>query len=112
MPFEIKTMRLQPNGFVLSFTKSVDAQTAGDLSSYDIETYTYIYREQYGSPEVDQTKPTIKAAKVAEDGMSVELTIDGLQVGHVHELHAKGIRAKSGEPLLHNDAYYTLNYKL
>ena len=112
MPFEIKTMRLQPNGFVLSFTKPVDPKTAGDLASYDIETYTYIYREQYGSPEVDQTKPTIKNAKVAEDGMSVELTIDGLQIGHVHELHAKGIRAKSGEPLLHNDAYYTLNHKL
>ncbi len=111
MPFEIKTMRLRPNGFVLTFTKPIDIATASDVSSYTMETYTYIYREQYGSPEVDHTQPTIQSAKVAADGLSVELAIDGLQVGHVHELHAKGIRAKTGEPLLHNDAYYTLNYK-
>ena len=109
MPFEIKTMRARPKGFVLSFTKPVDAKTASDLASYTIETYTYIYREQYGSPEVDHTKPTVQSVKVAEDRMSVELIIDGLQIGHVHELHAKGVRAQSGEPLLHNDAYYTLN---
>jgi len=112
MPFEIKTMRLRPNGFFLSFTKAVDEKTASDLTSYEMETYTYIYQEQYGSPEVDHTKPTIQSAKVSQDGMSVELTIDGLQVGHVHELHAKGVQAKTGESLLHNEAYYTLNYSL
>ena len=110
MPFEIKTMRLRPKGFLLTFTKPVDAKAASDLTNYTIDTYTYIYREQYGSPEVDQTKPTLLSVKVAEDRMSVELTIDGLQIGHVHELHAKGVRAQSGEPLLHNEAYYTLNH--
>jgi len=92
MPFEIKTMRLRPKAFLLTFTKPVDAKAASELASYTIDTYTYIYREQYGSPEVDQTKPTLLSVKVAEDRMSVELTIDELQVGHVHELHAKGVR--------------------
>jgi len=112
MPFEIKTMRLQPNGFILTFTKPIDEKTASDLKNYEMETYTYIYREQYGSPEVDSTKPTIQSAKVGADGLSVELTVDGLQIGHVHELHAKGLRAKSGESLLHSEAYYTLNHRL
>ncbi len=112
MPFEIKTMRLRPNGFVLTFTKPIDEKTASDLKNYEMETYTYIYREQYGSPEVDSTKPTIQSAKVGADGLSVELTVDGLQIGHVHELHAKGLRAKSGESLLHSEAYYTLNHRL
>ncbi len=77
------------------------------LESYTMETFTYIYREQYGSPEVDQTKPTIKEARVSPDGMQVDLIVDGLQIGHVHQLEAKGLRATSGEPLLHAAAYYT-----
>lgn len=109
-PFEIQSMRLRKNGFVLTLTKPVDPKTAEDLASYELETYTYIYREQYGSPEVDHTEPTIQSIHVSEDGLKVELVIEGLQIGHVHELHAKGLRAKTGEPLLHSDAYYTLNH--
>ena len=110
MPFEIQTMRVQPHGFKLTFTKPVDQKSAADVASYSMQTYTYIYREQYGSPEVDHTEPKIESVQVASDGLSVELKIDGLMIGHVHELKAAGIRAASGEPLLHADAYYTLNY--
>lgn len=110
VPFEILNMRARPDGFMLRFTKPVDPKTAADLASYKLETYTYIYREQYGSPEVDHTKPTLREARVSEDHLQVELKIDGLQIGHVHELHAPGVHASSGEPLLHEAAYYTLNY--
>ncbi len=110
IPFEIQTMRVTPTGFKLTFTKPVDIKTASDVASYAMQTYTYIYREQYGSPEVDHTKPTIESVKVREDGMSAELVVDGRMIGHVHELKAAGLRAKEGEPLLHADAYYTLNY--
>jgi hypothetical protein len=103
VPFEIHEMHALKDGFELTFTKPVDNSVASDPSAYDMETYTYIY------PEVDHTKPTIKAAKVSQDGMSVRLTVDGLQPGHVHELHAK-LKDRSGAPLLHEEAYYTLNY--
>jgi glucose/arabinose dehydrogenase len=110
LPFEIHTMRVTENGFRLTFTKPVDRASAADPKSYQLETYTYIYRDQYGSPEVDSTKPTITEVRVTDDGLGAELVINGLQVGHVHELHAVGVRAASGEPLLHSEAYYTLNY--
>jgi hypothetical protein len=109
MPFEIRTMRALPHGFRLTFTKPVDQQSAGDVASYQLQTYTYIYREQYGSPEVDHTQPTLRSAKVSPDGLSVDLDVDGLQLGHVHELHAAGVRNAAGEALLHDAAYYTLN---
>jgi glucose/arabinose dehydrogenase len=109
VPFEIKTMRLTPSGFALSLTKPIDAKSGSDVSSYSLNTFTYIYREQYGSPEVDPTEATIKSAKVSQDGLSVVLEIDGLQVGHIHELHANGLRSADGEKLLHSEAYYTLN---
>lgn len=109
-PFEIQTMSTKPDGFELTFTEPVDAKTAGDVASYKLSTYTYLYREPYGSPEVDHTTPSIKEVRVAPDGKSVRLIIDGLQVGHIHELHAAGVRSSHDLPLLHDVAYYTLNY--
>ena len=109
-PFEIHTMKALPDGFELTFTEPVDAKTAGDVAAYKLQSYTYIYQSSYGSPEVDHTKPTIKSAEVAKDGRSVKLTIDGLVPGHVHELHSDGVRSQAGLPLLHTQAYYTLNF--
>lgn len=108
-PFEIHEMRAKPDGFELTFTESVDPIAAANPAAYDLSTYTYIYQSSYGSPEVDASRPTIKAAKVAADARSVRLEIDGLQLGHVHELHANGVRSKTGAALLHKAAYYTLN---
>jgi hypothetical protein len=103
-------MRAKPDGFELEFTKPVDPATAGDVESYAMKTYTYIYQSTYGSPEVDETKPVISKAEVAKDGKAVRLYVKGLQEGHIHDLDAKGVRAASGEALLHAQAYYTLNY--
>ena len=110
VPFEIHEMKAKPDGFELTFTKEVDPKTAADAASYKMETFTYIYQASYGSPEVDQTTPKITKVAVAPDNKSVRLTIDGLQEGHIHFLTAAGVRSSEGSPLLHNAAYYTLNY--
>jgi glucose/arabinose dehydrogenase len=110
VPFEIHEMRAKPNGFELTFTHEVDAKSAADAASYELQTYAYIYQASYGSPEVDHTKPTITQAEVAADNRSVRLYIDGLQEGHVHELHMAGIRSSDDLQLLHDVGYYTLNY--
>jgi glucose/arabinose dehydrogenase len=112
VPFEIKTMRLTKNGFRLTFTKPVNVMTASNVENYSIGTYTYIYREEYGSPEVDASQATIQSVSVSSDALMVDLVVDGLREGHVHELNTKGIRASINEPLLHSQAYYTLNYFL
>jgi glucose/arabinose dehydrogenase len=110
VPFEILEMRARPDGFQLVFTQPVDRDSATRLESYQLSTYTYIYRAEYGSPEVDQTEPRITAANVSDDGRQVDLQVEGLQRGHIHELHAAGVRNSDGLPLLHDTAYYTLNY--
>jgi hypothetical protein len=103
-------MRAQPDGFELTFTHPVDPATAADVNSYELTTYTYIYQSTYGSPEVDHTRPVILQADVAPDHKRVRLVVDKLQEGHIHELHLKGLRSADGLPLLHQEAYYTLNY--
>jgi len=108
VPFEIHEMRAKPDGFELTFTKPIDEATAVD-ESFKMEAYTYIYQKAYGSPEVDQVKPTVKVVSVGDDGKSLRLTIEPMTKGHVHELHADGLKSEAGLPLLHNVAYYTLN---
>lgn len=109
IPFEVHEMRAKPDGFELTFTEPVDAKAAGNPASYSMRAFTYAYREDYGGPEVDEVLPQITAVKVAEDGRSVRLTVSKLTRGHVHELHLDGVRNARGEPLLHAQAYYTLN---
>ena len=107
-PFEIQHMRVKPDGFELTFTSPVDPATAAKLESYAYGTFTYVYRAEYGSPEVDPTKPAIESVKVSPDGLRVNIKT-GLVVGHVHELKLPGVRSADGRPLLHPVGYYWLN---
>jgi hypothetical protein len=109
IPCEVKTMRVTPNGFLLNFTSPVDPITAASPESYTLETFTHHYHSEYGSPELDQEDHQITSAKVSEDGLTVRLEVDHLTLGHVHELHLSGVHDQSGEALLHDSAYYTLN---
>lgn len=109
MPFEIDEMRIGKDGFTVLFTTEVDPATAQDVRSYAMTSYTYRYQRVYGSPEVDHEKPTITEAVLGADRKSVFLRVEGLRVGHVHELHGLGVRSRSGDALLHPVAYYTLN---
>ena len=103
-------MKAVRGGFELVFTEPVDRDTAGDIKSYEMRAFTYIFQSAYGSPEVDESKPTIRSAKVSDDGLRVTLEVDGMQRGCIHHLQSKGIRSTHGLSLLHSDAYYTLNY--
>mgnify|MGYP002621838534 CR=1 FL=1 len=108
-PFEIQEMRATSDGFDLVFTLPVDPDTAGDVDSYRMTSYTYLYHATYGSDEIQRAAPTITAATVSDDRRRVHLEVDGLRELFVHELIARGVRDASGQPLLHADAYYTLN---
>lgn len=110
MPFEIKEVKARPDGFLLSFTKPVDRETAANPSNYSIDGFTYKYHSTYGSPPVGHLSCPVLKTEVAEDGLSVRLAVACLREGYVHEIKAHGVRSlKEHETLLHDTAYYTLN---
>ena len=109
VPFEIKEVKAKPIGFELIFTKPVDPAIASKPETYQLKTFTHKYRQGYGSPEVDQTEPTATAASVSEDGLTVQIKVDGLVQGHVHDFFLPNMRSKEDELLLHASAHYTLN---
>lgn len=109
VPFEIKEIKAKPNGFSIGFTKPVNREIASDPGVYQLKTFTHNYRQGYGSPEVDQTTPVTTKAMVSDDGLMVNLEVDHLVQGHVHEFHFPSMRSADDGKLVHADAYYTLN---
>ena len=110
VPFEVKEVRAQPDGFVLTFTRPVDRATAEKAESYAIAGFTYLYHEAYGSAPVNRLGCPIRKVVVAPDGLSVRLAGACLREGYIHEIRSPGVRAaQGGEALLHATAYYTLN---
>jgi hypothetical protein len=71
--------------------------------------YTYLYRGAYGSPEVDRVSPVVEVAGVSADGLTIDLSVQPLTQGHVHELSVAGLRSRAGRAVLHPTGYYTLN---
>ncbi len=108
-PFEIKQINARPDGFLVTFTKPVNRDIASQPESYALKTYTHIYQQGYGSPEVDHTTPRVVRSVVSDDGLRAHLQIDGLVQGHVHEFDFSRIRSAEGNELVHVNAYYTLN---
>lgn len=109
LPFEVKEINARPDGFLVTFTKPVDRKTAARPDTYSLTTYTHIYQQGYGSPEVDHTTPAVVRASVSADGLQVRLQIDGLVQGHVHDFDFQRVRSEIGDSLVHAKAYYTLN---
>ncbi|MDC0288541.1 hypothetical protein OAL01_03735 [Rubripirellula sp.] len=109
VPFEIKTINARSDGFRLTFTKPVDPAVASDPATYSLSTFTHVYQQGYGSPEVDQTKPRVVQATVSEDRLQVDINVEGLVQGHVHEFDLEPMREPGGGKLVHENAYYTLN---
>ena len=110
VPFEIKEVHAQPDGFLLTFTEPVDRATAEKPESYSVAGFTYLYHKTYGSAPVNRMVCPVRKVTVAPDGLSVRLATLCLREGYVHEIKATGVRsAKGGETILHPTAYYTLN---
>jgi glucose/arabinose dehydrogenase len=109
LPFEIHRMKLTKNGFDLTFTKPLDAATARKADAYSLQSFTYNYWSTYGSPEVDRRAEKVRGVTVAADGKSVSLQVEGFRPGRVYELHLDGVKSGAGDPVLHPEAYYTLN---
>ena len=63
----------------------------------------------YGSPEIDRQENAITAIKLSDDGKTVSLTVPKRAKEHVFHLRVKGLTTPEKEPLLHADAYYTMN---
>jgi hypothetical protein len=109
LPLEIHAMKLTKAGFDLTFTKPLDPATAQRLAAYNLVSFTYNYWGTYGSPETDPRGEKIQRAELSNDRRTVSLSVNNLRRGRVYELRLVDVRSSDGDPVLHPEAYYTLN---
>ncbi len=69
-PFEVLEMKAVRGGFELVFTEPVDRDTAGDIKSYEMRAFTYIFQGAYGSPEVDESNQPFALQKFQTMGFA------------------------------------------
>lgn len=108
-PCEIHRMHLTRDGFELTFTRPLDPATVQSPTAFSLQSFTYNYWSTYGSPEVDQRPEKVQGVTLSPDRRQVTLQVAGLRRGRVVELHLEGVKSADGEPVLHPEAYYTVN---
>ncbi|MXX96052.1 MAG: auracyanin family protein [Rhodothermaceae bacterium] len=109
IPFEMHSVRAMPDGFLITLTKPADGPSAAILDNYSVESFTYKYHSNYGSPPINITTHQVKAALVSEDRLEIRLVLDGLREGYIYSINAEGLHSGNGDPLLHSTAFYTMN---
>ena len=109
VPFEMETIKATPNGFIVKFTKPVNKKQAEDPAQFQMAGFTYSYHRKYGSPIVDQKNCPVLKSEISQDGRSVRIYVSGLREGYVHQLTVPSLQSVSGEKLIHDVGYYTLN---
>jgi hypothetical protein len=107
-PFEIHHVTLTKTGFDLTFTKPINPASIG-ANAVTVSSFTYIYKSDYGCPEIDTRAERVGPAKLARDGKTLAVPVEGLRKGRVYEIRLQDLLSTTGESVLHPEAYYTLN---
>ncbi|MEY3060389.1 MAG: hypothetical protein RL000_1741 [Bacteroidota bacterium] len=108
-PFEMKDIKAMPDGFEIEFTMPVEASKLKNPMLYSINSFTYMYHHNYGSPIINNRNRKILGIVPSEDGRKVKLVLDSLLEGYIHEIKVKELTSIDKKSLLHDFAYYTLN---
>ena len=108
-PFEMKNIHALTDGFEVEFTSPADSTDLKNSMNYSVNSFTYKYHEDYGSPIINFQERKIIGIIPSSDGLKVKLVLDSLIEGNIHEIKLANIQSKEKLPLLHNTGYYTLN---
>ncbi|MFO0852508.1 MAG: hypothetical protein U0871_28705 [Gemmataceae bacterium] len=107
-PFEVHSVKLTKTGFDLHFTKPLDPK-ALPTEPVAVKSWTYVYHITYGCPETDPRAEAVSKPTLSADRKTLAVTVGGRQKGRVYELQLAGVKSADGDPLLHPEAFYTLN---
>ena len=106
VPFDIKEIKIQKNGFKVNFTKKVSELKKDAIK---LDSFKYAFTHAYTAPMVDKKQLAVSEVKLDSDGMGATLTVDGLAEDTVVHFNYKNLKSAEGESVKFNDAWYTLN---
>ncbi|MFN6375337.1 MAG: plastocyanin/azurin family copper-binding protein [Chitinophagia bacterium] len=108
-PFEMKDIHAMPDGLEIEFTLPVDLSKLKNAMNYTVNSFTYKYHHNYGSPIINNHERKIVGIVPSADGRKVKLVLDSLIEGYIHEVRVKDLVSTNQRTLLHDFAYYTMN---
>ncbi|MEC8410573.1 MAG: hypothetical protein VXZ55_03065, partial [Planctomycetota bacterium] len=109
IPCGIAEINILKQGFRLHFTKPVNRSKAEMVGNYLIESYTRLSTPQYGGTDARRRKESVAEIRVAEDGLSVDLQLNGeLRKGFVYEFTLENLTADAAI-FFPSAGYYTAN---
>jgi glucose/arabinose dehydrogenase len=106
VPFDVKTINLEKDGFTLHFTKPAKADGLAKLAFKRTE---YEYTNGYTAKMLHGTNLEVSSAKLADDGMSARVVLNGLEPDRVIEVDYRGMVGVDGTTTTFGRAWYTLN---
>ncbi|GDX43218.1 hypothetical protein LBMAG23_01950 [Bacteroidota bacterium] len=109
LPFEMKDIHAMSDGFEVEFTTPVNSSKLKDPKNFTVNSFTYKYQHQYGSPITNNRTRKIIGMIPSADGRKVKLVLDSLIPGYIHEIRVANLESTEQKSLLHDFAYYTLN---
>lgn len=103
IPFDVKNIKLEKEGFELDFTTSFSVPKKADISSLlTVKKYQYHYHAKYGSPRINEENVTIKGIKTASKNSKMTLNIGKLEAGFVYEIKIDSMLSKDLKDTLTN----------
>ncbi len=108
-PFEMRTCKLVPGGFEITFTQPLDASLEVTTRAASLEQFRYHYWATYGSPQIDREAVPVTAIEVSSDRRTLVVKVEGLKRDRIVEIKLRGLRSAGGEELLHPECWYTVN---
>jgi hypothetical protein len=109
MPFGIREVTARASGFLLAFTSACDRTEGGRPENYALSAHRRLWKGGYATADQDRHEVPVAAARVAGDGLAVELQAGPLRPGFLYELRARAAVAPGGAPFWPQVAYYTLH---
>jgi hypothetical protein len=109
IPFALLDCSLTKDGFDLTFTKPVAADSIV-ADQFGSGRYRYPYGYKYGGGAIDKTTVAVKGAQVDEaDPRIVRLVLDELTPNYIYDLRFGNVKSATGEEVRNGSLVYTLN---
>ena len=108
LAFEMRSVRVTPEGFELEFTQSVPWAYLAQPGNYHLQQWGYRRTPAYGGVKLGQQELPVTQAIPSDDRMSVRLTVPGRETGRVVYIMTDPV-SDTGEHLWTTESWYTLH---
>ena len=108
IPLEVHSMKLLPNGFKITFTKSL-AKSTSVSEQFQFKRYYYKYHQAYGSPQNGVEVVNVVGSEHHYNDKTVIVYLDKVNPGFVYQLDIKNLIAEDRSAIVNPLVCYTLN---